>query len=82
MSKIDDQIAEYWQTVDALAALDAKTAPMIAARDKLQAEFEPKLHAMNEKIVAANAPRYDLSMNLAFLARALGSKIAERPAAE
>ncbi len=75
----DDWLADFWKTKDAIDALDKKLEPMIAARDKLQAEFEPKLRDMNQAIMEAKEPRYELAQKLAMLAKALGDKVGERP---
>ncbi|MFO1081879.1 MAG: hypothetical protein U1E23_14770 [Reyranellaceae bacterium] len=72
--------ADYWKAVDALAAHDAKVAPLIAERDKLQASFEPQLRELNQKVKAAQAPRHDLQLRVKYLTAALGGSIGERPA--
>ena len=79
MSIVDDYRAKFWKVKDALDALDAKLQPIIDMRDKLQAEFEPKLRDLSEQIKVGRAPRYDLQQELSFLAKALGDKVGERP---
>lgn len=73
--------AQYWAADRALKAHDAKVAPLVAERDALQAQFEPKLRELNQRVKAANAPRHDLQQALKYLSAALGDQVGEPPAA-
>lgn len=76
----EEMRALYWQTRDALEALDAANAALIAERDAWNAQFEPKARALNQRVKQATAPRFELAQQLAMLAKALGGQFGERPA--
>lgn len=79
MTIVDEYRAKFWATKDKLDAIDKAVEPIDAERGKLLEQFEPKLRELEGKIKTARAGRYEVAQELAFLTKALGDKVGERP---
>lgn len=79
MTIVDEYRAKFWATKDKLDAIDKGAEPLDAERNKLLEQFEPKLRELEAQIKAKRAGRYEVAQELAFLTKALGDKVGERP---
>lgn len=75
---LDEMRARFWALKD---AAEAVSLPMREARDAFAREARAREEAMNAEIRIAEEGLFEMKQEMAFIARGLGGKTGERPAA-